>query len=80
MEKKSLQYNEIVNLCDEWGFDADMVSESVEEYSLDNPDVIPFINEIYTTESYERAKMEFSSQLTYTMEASEMLPDWMKKN
>ncbi|MDN6161571.1 MAG: HsdR family type I site-specific deoxyribonuclease [Atopostipes sp.] len=69
---------EIDEFAKDWGLDSDLLSDSVEEYSLNKKEMIPYIDELENSMNYQKAREPEANPLMHTMElVNEALPEYM---
>lgn len=76
--KKSGMIEEIHRFADQWGVDCGILERAVDSYSLNEPNTVPYIDEIVSSVDYERAlNKEASNILEHNMNLTEALPKWV---
>lgn len=69
---------EIDEFAKDWGLDADLLSESVKEYSLSKKKTIPYVDELQKSIKYNEARNQEANPLMHTMHlVNDALPDYM---
>ncbi len=73
---KTIQMQKAVNdLSLEWGLDSNLLEKSVRSYSLSQPEVIPYIDELITNIDFNAAKNQTSNnRLQHIMKLTHELP------
>jgi len=78
--KKSKEYEEMFKFFDEWGIDIEILIKSLENYSLSEPEIVPYIEEISNSLNYENAKIKKgNSYLEHNIKLTNELSKWMRK-
>src|SRR5699024_707768 len=70
---------EVKRFAKDWGIDESLLSKSVDNFSMVQEDVIPYISELSGSVDFNKAaKREASNQLEHTMTLiNEVLPEWL---
>lgn len=68
---------EINEFAKDWGLDANLLAESVQEYSLNKKEVIPYIDDIQRSIDYQEAREPAANPLMHTMKLVDTLPEYM---
>lgn len=75
-ERKRLR--SIADFSVEWGVDGEWVRKSVYAYSITQPNVVPYIDEIIRSVDYQRATNQSAgSRLKHHMTLTQLLPTWI---
>lgn len=78
--KKSKEYEEMFKFSDEWGIDIEILIKSLKNYSLSEPEIVPYIEEISNSLNYENAKIKKgNSYLEHNIKLTNELSKWMRK-
>lgn len=75
--KDNKAQREIDEIAKDWGLDANLLSESVKEYSLNKKEIIPYIEDLQRSVNYEEARKPAVSPLIHTMQLVQTLPEYM---
>ena len=76
--KENKVQREIDKFAKDWGLDANLLSESVKEYSLNEKEIIPYIEDLQRSVNYEEARKPEVNPLKHTMHlVNEALPEYM---
>lgn len=75
--KENKVQREIDEIAKDWGLDANLLSESVKEYSLNKKEIIPYIEDLQRSVNYEEARKPAVSPLIHTMQLVQTLPEYM---
>ncbi|WP_311919922.1 type I restriction endonuclease subunit R, EcoR124 family [Globicatella sulfidifaciens] len=75
--KDNKAQREIDKFAKDWGLDANLLSESVKEYSLNKKEIIPYIEDLQRSVNYEEARKPAVSPLIHTMQLVQTLPEYM---
>ncbi|GAB2319263.1 HsdR family type I site-specific deoxyribonuclease [Alkalibacterium sp. s-m-22] len=75
--KENKVQREIDEIAKDWGLDANLLSESVKEYSLNKKEVIPYIEDLQRSVNYKEARKPADSPLIHTMQLVQTLPEYM---
>lgn len=77
--KKRKEYEEVFRFSDDWGVDVEPLIKSLENYSLSEPEIVPYIDEIAKSLNYESAKIKKgNSYLEHNIKLANELSKWMK--
>ena len=78
--KNSIVNVEVSTFAQEWGLDQRLLLKSVEEYSYNDPEVIPYLTDIVKTLDFSKATNKSAgNMLKHNMMLHKALPTWMKK-
>lgn len=75
--KENKVQREINEFAKDWGLDANILAESVKEYSLNKKEVIPYIEDIQRSIKYQEAREPEANPLIHTIHLVETLPEYM---
>ncbi|MEB9855553.1 HsdR family type I site-specific deoxyribonuclease [Bacillus cereus] len=76
--KKGRLHVAITEFADEWGLDNQLLEKSVEAFSISQPDVIPYIDELTSSVDFAKATNQSAgNKLRHNMELIKQLPAWM---
>ncbi|GBG94511.1 type I restriction-modification system restriction subunit R [Ligilactobacillus salitolerans] len=76
--KQSLEKEQVDHFAAERGIDADLLQKSVTAFSIGEPDVVPYIDEITTRADFGKAKDKSAgNQLMHTIKLTGDLAQWM---
>ena len=77
--KKNKEHDEIFRFSEKWGIDTQILISSFERYSISEPDVVPYIEEIIKNTDFNKAKdQSYGNHLKHVLELTKGLPKWMK--
>ncbi|WP_429949454.1 type I restriction endonuclease subunit R, EcoR124 family [Enterococcus sp. AZ101] len=70
--------NKIEQFSKEWGIDSTVLANSVEAYSISQPDLIPYIDDLTKHVDLTKAENQTAgNRLKHIMVLTKLLPDWM---
>ena len=77
--EKNKEHDEIFRFSEKWGIDTQILISSFERYSISEPDVVPYIEEIKKNTDFNKAKdQSYGNHLKHVLELTKGLPKWMK--
>lgn len=77
--KKNKEHDEIFKFSEKWGIDTQILISSFERYSISDPDVVPYIEDILKNVDYTKARdQRHGNHLKHVLELTQELPKWMK--
>ncbi|MDX8362899.1 type I restriction endonuclease subunit R, EcoR124 family [Cytobacillus sp. IB215316] len=75
--KASKLQNAVIDFSKEWGIDSDLLGKSVNSYSISQPDVVPYINELISSVDFSKATNQTAGNLLrHNMTLTTKLPKW----
>lgn len=78
--KQAKLFSIIDEFAANWGIDNLLLRKSYESFTIKKPDVIPYIEEITTTLSFEDVKDKSAgNRLVHVMKLSKILPKWIRE-
>lgn len=76
--KKKKQQIEVEQFANLWGIDCTVLEITVEAYTVTQPKVIPFIDELTSNTDFCKAEnQEAGNRLIHIMRLTKLLPDWI---
>ncbi|NEW09398.1 HsdR family type I site-specific deoxyribonuclease [Paenibacillus sp. SYP-B3998] len=76
--KASKLQNVVIDFSLEWGLDSDLLVKSVKSYSILQPDVVPYINELISSVNFSKATNQTAGNLLrHNMTLTTKLPAWI---
>lgn len=76
--KASKLANVVIAFSLEWGLDSKLLGKSVDSYSISQPDVVPYINELISTVDFGKATNKTAGNLLrHNMKLTSKLPAWI---
>lgn len=76
--KASKLANVVIAFSLEWGLDSKLLGKSVDSYSISQPDVVPYINELISSIDYNKATNQTAGNLLrHNMKLTSKLPAWI---
>lgn len=76
--KQQLKEKEIEDFSENWGVVPEIVKDSVEEYSVSEPEIIPFFDEIVQSLDYDKAKNKSNStRLNHIISLKKEVKEWI---
>lgn len=76
--KASKLQNVVIAFSLEWGLDSKLLGESVDSYSISQPDVVPYINELISSIDFNKATNKTAGNLLrHNMKLTSKLPAWI---
>ncbi|AIQ50660.1 type I restriction endonuclease subunit R [Paenibacillus sp. FSL R7-0331] len=68
----------VIDFSLEWGLDSGILNKSVNSYSVSQPDVVPYINELISSIDFSKATNQTAgSLLRHNMNLTSNLPSWI---
>ncbi|MGH0796199.1 type I restriction endonuclease subunit R, EcoR124 family [Bacillus mycoides] len=76
--KASKLQNTVIDFSLEWGIDSELLGKSVKSYSISQPDVVPYINELISCVDFSKATNQTAGNLLrHNMTLTTKLPEWI---
>lgn len=76
--KASKLQNAVIDFSSEWGIDSKLLGKSVNSYSISQPDVVPYINELISSVDFNKATNQTAGNLLrHNMTLTTKLPEWI---
>ncbi|WP_430112036.1 type I restriction endonuclease subunit R, EcoR124 family [Paenibacillus sp. B1-33] len=76
--KASKLHKAVIDFASEWGLDRKLLGKSVNSYSISQPDVVPYINELISSVNFSTATNQTAGNLLkHNMTLTSKLPAWM---
>ncbi|MGG0814643.1 HsdR family type I site-specific deoxyribonuclease [Paenibacillus alvei] len=76
--KASKLHKAVIDFASEWGLDRKLLGKSVNSYSISQPDVVPYINELISSVNFSKATNQTAGNLLkHNMTLTTKLPVWM---
>lgn len=70
----------VTDFSSEWGLDSELLGKSVNSYSISQPDVVPYINELISSVDFSKATNQTAGNLLrHNMTLTTKFPEWMAK-
>ena len=78
--KASKLQSAVIDFSSEWGLDSELLGKSVNLYSISQPDVVPYINELISSVDFSKATNQTAGNLLrHNMTLTTKLPEWIAK-
>ncbi|QSX23899.1 type I restriction endonuclease subunit R, EcoR124 family [Priestia megaterium] len=78
--KASKLKSAVMDFSSEWGLDSELLRKSVNSYSISQPDVVPYINELISSVDLSKAtKQTAGNLLRHNMTLTTKFPEWIAK-